>query len=44
VKFLSNDYTNPNIKPKTLMTLLKGFGYGYFGTLYGAIPAPSTVH
>jgi len=53
VEFLSNDYTNPNTNHKTLTTLaliladhhdaFKAFVRRYFVTLYGTIPAPSTV-
>jgi len=50
VGFLSNDYTNPDTNPKTLMTLVltladqhDDFVRRYFVTLYETIPAPSTV-
>jgi len=48
MKFLSNDYTNPNANPKTLTaltltlaeltTLLKAFVRRYFVTLFGTRP------
>jgi len=51
---MSNDYTNPTTNPKTLTTLAltltdphgafeSFFVRRHFVTLYGTIPAPSTV-
>jgi len=51
VKFMSDDYTNLSVNPKALETLAltltdphDAFVRRYFVTLYGTIPAPSTVH
>ena len=50
MEFLSNDYTSPNTNLKILTTLALtiadhhgAFVRRYFVTLYGTIPAPSTV-
>ena len=48
---MSDDYTNLSVNPKALETLAltltdphDAFVRRYFVTLYGTIPAPSTVH